>query len=199
AQDKILEAFLLAFAPGEAHLVMKVNPLSKPVVGFHIGPVEALQELLRKPEVRSRGWSFDNCSNSLEFVIGQISAEKIAALHSFGDIYVSLSRGEGFDMPAFDAKLAGNQMVYTPSGGPLDFAGETDVVVPSTGMIPCHPMYGWEPDAMYLDFDVRRAASAMRYAVNAKADVVDDMSRFRAEAVGKQMLRNLEEVTQGKV
>ncbi len=45
----------------------------------------------------------------------------IDGLHARGDCFVSLSRGEGWGLGAFDAAAAANPVVVTRWGGSLDF------------------------------------------------------------------------------
>lgn len=206
AQDKILEAFMTAFRPGEATLTVKTSPWNTAGEGYPASPDAILATLLPM-----NGWTEDNYKNSIEIIVKRLTDAELVALHGFGDIYVTLSRGEGFDMPAFDAKLAGNRMVYTPSGGPVDFAGPNDLLVPETGAIACHSFYGWEKESTYLDFDLDHAATAMQLAAreirnrahpnafNVSEPLVP--SWYQAKIVGENMLRNLTEVVgeSGKV
>jgi len=64
------------------------------------------------------------------FVPDELGDDDIAYLHLAGDAYVSLSRGEGFGMGAFDAAAAGTPVVMPGWGGHLDFlpAGEACLV-----------------------------------------------------------------------
>lgn len=198
AQDQIILAFMLAFKAGQAHLVMKISSLVTPPGDYPPDPQTAIFVALENDSVKANGWTAKNWKSSIEIISSRLSTEAIRALHRFGDVYVTLSRGEGFDMPAFDARLAGNLLVYTPSGGPQDFASEKDVMVPKSGLVTCHPMYGWEGDACYLDFDVRTAAEAMVKATEASVDPVrlDVPEDYRAENVGRSMLANLGEVAE---
>lgn len=202
AQDQILLAFMRAFRPGEAHLILKTMTLTKPIDGYTQGPASEVSRILETDAaVRRMGW--DDCASAqhIEIVTKFLTAQEILALHRFGDVYVSLSRAEGFGMPAFDAKLAGNSMVYTPSGGLEDFADSRDVQVPLTGTMPCHSFYRWL-EARYFDFDVDAAAHAMRTAAarvtrNATwPDVLDE--RFQAKRVGEGMLEALQQLTGGR-
>ncbi len=60
------------------------------------------------------------------------AASEIRALHRRGDCLVSLNRGEGFGLTIFDAVLAGNPVVVTGWGGPLDYLSPTyPLLVPS--------------------------------------------------------------------
>lgn len=206
SQDQILTAFMRAFKPGQAQLVLKCWVLKKDVEGYPKSPEHHIADLLKSDAtIQKNGWSKDNIEKQIEIVSVRLSSESMVALHKFGDVYVTISRGEGFDMPAYDAKLAGNLMVYTPSGGPQDFASDVDILVPASWIKPCHKFYGWEPDACYLDYDLDEVVQAMRVAHNrvlAGVCADKDMSTFAAEKVGRKMLANLEDLVRpvdGKV
>jgi hypothetical protein len=134
----------------------------------------------------------------VQVVQKRYTAEQMVKLHGACDVYLSLSRGEGFDMPAFDAKLAGNLLVYTPSGGPQDFASAHDLEVPMEGKRLRHPFYDdWEEDACYGDYHVMDAVKVLREAakrVNAGGTIHGPRKYLRAEAVGQTMLSHLEEL-----
>ncbi len=201
-QDRVLGAFMMAFRPGEATLIMKTSR-SAPNFGgsYPKSPSESVQRWMVDERVKQNGWTADNVNKHIFLIQEVISEERMVALHAMGDVYVSLSRGEGFDMPAYDAKLSGNRMVYTPSGGPQDFAQGSDFPVPKTGTVPCHPFYGWGT-GRYLDYDLGDAAKALQLAHGAvrlgpidEAEEINALRRrFSAEAVGRSMIQNLTEV-----
>jgi glycosyltransferase involved in cell wall biosynthesis len=166
AQDRIIGAFLLAFRPGEAELYLKVSPLSvaAKVDGFARDPMIAIHDWLKDDRVKAMGWTLADMQRALRVITQRLMPADIVKLHALCDVYVSLSRGEGFDMPAQDAKLAGNLLVYTPSGGTQAFAGDRDFKVPATGRVLCHSFYGWNRDAGYIDYDIEEAARQMRLA-----------------------------------
>ncbi len=101
-------------------------------------------------------------------------------------------------MPAFDAKLSGNLMVFTPSGGPQDFAGELDLRVAPTGTVPADPFYEWPEDATYLDYELDDAAAAIQAAIKIVRDGRRTRGRslvdFTATSVGAAMASSLEEM-----
>jgi glycosyltransferase involved in cell wall biosynthesis len=197
AQDKILEAFLLAFKPGQAMLSMRCGALGQTVPGYPQSMHQALFNLLQRDDVKANGWTTTTVQKRIRLYPNRMSEGELLCLHREGDVYVTLSRGEGFDMPAMDAKLAGNLMLYTPSGGPQDFCGGKDAQVPKTGMIPAHPMYEWA-DTQYLDFSIEHAVSGMRKMAERalEHDRVADawLLNFTAAAVGKRMLAHLAEL-----
>lgn len=200
AQSRIVEAFLRAFAPGDAQLMLKISGLRQAVDGFPATPAAAIKRLLLDPELQDKGWKLETSARYISVVDARLEAVQLRKFHELGDVYVSLSRGEGFDIPAFEAKLAGNRLVYTPSGGPQDYAASADYLVPATGAVRCHPMYHWEPDAEYIDYRTEDAVTAMRRAaadVRSGARAVTGVPpEFQAEAVGQMMRKNLSELVE---
>lgn len=153
-QKKTVLAFLRAFKPGEAILTLKTTAAAY-----------ALSEIWPHDErVRGNGWTEASMAAAVRIINHTWSETDLLELHRQGDVYLSLSHGEGWDMPAFDALLSGNRLVYSESGGPEEFASEGDLRVPTTAMVPCDPVYRWEPDARWADFDVDAAVLAMQRA-----------------------------------
>lgn len=60
-------------------------------------------------------------------ILDNISNREILALHSFGDCYISLNKGEGFGLTIFDAYNLGKPIITTGYGGQIDYLG-TDYV-----------------------------------------------------------------------
>jgi len=190
-------AFMLAFEPGEAHFYIKTSTTAPDFGDYPQSPQDAVHEWLGDSRIKSKGWNLESVNRSLFFVQRLLSPSRLLQLHGTGDVYVSLSRGEGFDMPAFDAKLAGNPMLYTPSGGPQSYADDScDVVVPRSGSVPCHDFYQWG-DAHYLDYDVEAAARGFREAharsLAGPGPAPLPPDRFRSERVGATMRDHLRE------
>jgi len=199
AQDNIVRAFLMAFKPGEAQLYLRCNPMNVAVDGYPLGPIAAIQRALDEAPIKANGWSGERPADlnaAIKVIDRPLPLPKLIELHSIGDVYVSLSRAEGFDMPAFDAKLAGNRLIYTETAA-RDFAAAPDHLVPRTGTVDAHPMYNWY-GATYGDYDVAQAADAMRLAAaDLFADYVPyerDLSDWSAPAVGQKMHRALKEI-----
>jgi len=57
----------------------------------------------------------------VQLVTDILSHEDIARLHARGDCYASLSRGEGWNLGAFDAAACGRPVIITGFGGQLDY------------------------------------------------------------------------------
>jgi len=168
--DALLGAFLLEFTPKErASLFLKTSNYGTRWEGYP-SPPESVEKWLADPTVLANGWTPGNFSKRVRIVSKLMAESDITKLHRENNIYVSCSHGEGHDMPAFDARCAGNRMVYTGWSGPAEFVGPGDVSVwPSDGanrppMEPVHPGYGWESDARWAMAPVEQIRTALRLA-----------------------------------
>lgn len=156
--DNVLRAFMRAFRPGEAELVMKISPQPH-TLSEYTSPWEVVGEELGK-----NGWTDENWTDSIELIEGTLSRREMVELHARSDVYVSASRAEGLDLPCWEAKLAGRRVITTPSGGPQDFMGEYDTVLPLRGSVEADPCYPWGPGARYVDYDIDDLIAAMQWA-----------------------------------
>ena len=160
--------------------------------------MSAIHNWLRQGTVIGQGWTPDNVNRGIRLLREMMTHEKLVELHGFSDVYVNLSRGEGFDMPALDAKLSGNLMVFVRGGGPGDFFGEEDVAVEPTGTVLCNQGYKWDGEATYLDYSMNDAIAALRKAFEkvkaGKRCRGRDLWAWGEVAVGKKMRDCLEEL-----
>lgn len=196
-QRNVLLGFLLAFKPGEAMLLMKTSERAPYFEGYPSHLADAVRLSLADARVMANGWNEQTLGKDVFCVTTRLSQEQMVLLHKVSDCYVSLSRGEGFDMPAFDAKLAGNMLLYTPSGGPQDFAGQDDVRVESSGLVDTHPFYRWPTGSKYLDYDLDAVVDGHRAAakkIQAGVSTAYDMHHFSANEVGTRMVSSLKDI-----
>jgi len=181
APGNLIRAFMRAFKPTEATLTLKLS------MHVHHKKHETpegviLRELVRTDVIRN-GWDVHNWFRSIKLVHERLSREEMVGIHRENDVYVSASRGEGLDLPAFAAKLAGRSLVLTDSGGPRDFLNEGDRLIPSTGVVPASADYSWGEDATYADYVLDDLIAAMQ-EVRASRPVGSRMlNKFRAEHV----------------
>jgi hypothetical protein len=201
AHHEMLGVFLMAFKPGDARLNFKTSTKAPDFGDYPSGPARSIHKWMEHESVAANGWTVELANQDIHFIRQRVSAKQIQLLHDMGDVYVSLSRGEGFDMPCYDAKLAGNRLVFTPSGGPQDYATVGgDLMVVADGDVPCHPFYRWG-DARYLDWRYDDAIEALRHArervLSGKytdSDLVPP--GFTAKEVGQKMRRLIDEVVE---
>lgn len=210
AQHRMLEAFLLAFKAGaDVEFYMKTSASApKYKSGYPQSPQASLRSLLADPAVIDNGWTEATINRQVFLIQQRLSPARLVQLHRTGDVYCSLSHGEGFDMPAFDAKLAGKRLLYTASGGPQDYADGDDIEVPKTGLVACDPFYGWR-GASYSDWRIedaiakfREAAQAIRAGTESSSAQREDrqphlIERFGCDRVGTAMREAVEELLRG--
>lgn len=188
APDNLLRAFLRAFKPGETRLVMKTSPIL-----WH-GRWPSIEDVIKAElavrEVITNGWTEDNWNDSIEIITGRLTKEEMVALHAAGDVYVTASRGEGTDLPALQAKLSGRRLVTTDSGGPRDFLGERDILVPPSGVTLVDPVYEWGQGALYTDYKLADLVAALQKARSGSPDDARGhwpKDRFHCSRVGAQL------------
>lgn len=66
----------------------------------------------------------DKLGKSIYLILDNLSNNEILTLHSFGDCYVSLNKGEGFGLTIFDAYNLGKKVISTGYGGQIDYLGK---------------------------------------------------------------------------
>lgn len=200
-QHNIIGAFLCAFEPGQARLFMKTSLRGPKLSGdYPQSASDSVNRWLEDERVQQNGWTMETTNKWVRLIHTRLSPKQMVQLHRTGDVYVTLSRGEGFDMPAYDAKLAAKRMIYTPSGGPQSFATAADLLVEKTGQVPCDPLYGWDERAHYLDYAFEDAVTNMRLAAADGLEALrapmsqEQLQHFSAESVGAMMRDAIEEL-----
>ena len=87
---------------------------------------------------------------------------EVLKLHYDSNIYVSSSRGEAWNLGAYDAKVAGNRMVCVGFGGPIDFSGSSDAIIYGLSLELAPEEYQWEPGAKWSSLPIDRLSEALR-------------------------------------
>ena len=180
---KTIEAYLRAFSRGDPVLLVVKTSLrdwsALTARGRVAGPgtsAWALAKLLAgrpdPPEV--------------QLVTAQLSERDVAALHQRGDCFVSLARGEGWGLGAFDAAAYGNPVVTTGFGGQLDFLGDSPTLV-RFDLVPVHDPAGQSSYGSYQSWaepDLDHAASLLQTVAGAP-----EPAREFAAARGEEIRR----------
>lgn len=182
---ELIGAFLSAFCPGDrARLTVKYKSFQWP--GYPDAD-QSVRHWLSDERVRKNGWREENLAPQLALREKFWTDAQIENLHLTSNIYVSSSHGEAFGLPAFDAKLAGNRMIYVPWGGTEDFADSGDIALPFE-LEPASDTYRWEPGAMWARLDFEALVRALR-EVRAPEDHARNrhVERAREDVVGSLM------------
>lgn len=190
-QANILQAFLRAFTPDDdAHLTIKTSEWGQWEGYPSIGATKTLCAL--DGVIRGNGWTSTSLAERVRIITQRLPESSLLGLHGWGNIYVSASHGEGWDLPAFDARCAGNRLVHVGYGGSEDYAGPDDVTVEHR-MGPVHPEYRWEPGAQWAEYELDALVEALRSARPPEERIhpADFYPRFSRFAVGMHMRNRL--------
>jgi glycosyltransferase involved in cell wall biosynthesis len=194
---KLVHAFLEAFTPQD-HAILTIKYTGGKWPGYPT-PEETIARCQDDPTLSAIGWTPEKIRERVKLIEGRFPRASILELHYRNNIYVSSSHGEAWNLPAFEACLAGNQVVYVPSGGVDDFVGNGHVAVAPSDPEPVPKSYGWESDAMWMGYLEGHLAEAL---LKASAPTTHDVSvtkgidlrQYSLEAVGKLMRFRVEQI-----
>lgn len=126
-------------------------------------------------------------------VIGRVTPENLAWLHTVGTCYVTLSRGEGFNLPLADALDAGAEVIASQSAGCdllQDDTGKTlnGVQVIAGQSMPVLGNYEfYDATMLWVDPDIYQASRAVAAVVAAPPHRYSrPMPAFALEACGQR-------------
>jgi len=123
---------------------------------------------------------------SIHLITRELSDAEIAALHADADCFVSLTRAEGWCVPAFDAATAGNPVVITGHGGQLDYLDESTAYLVEHDLVPVNDP---RPGTLYTS-DQRWAEPSVEHAASLLQQVANDPASARARArIASQRIR----------
>ncbi|MFA4971462.1 MAG: hypothetical protein WC683_02535 [bacterium] len=198
AQHDLIGGFLLAFGPADdAELVLKCNPFAR-VEGYPADWQASIEQWAANEKVSAR-WTKEKIYERVKVLWkAHMTRAELAQLYRECDVYVSTGRAEGFDLPAFDAKLSGMRMIHAASGGPEMFhqPGVDVLIDPTAETQPFHPIYNAAPDARWCGFDATHVSHALMAAYACFRDPIPafDRSRYTMKAVGAVMRQSCNEL-----
>jgi len=171
--ERLVRAFSRAFKPGEASLTIKLSRYTG------LSSVDQIRE-------------FDGAvaaDPNVTVFQSELSREQMLRLYAEHDVYCSASRGEGWDLPAYHMKLAGRRLAITDSGGPRDFVGEGDTLVPVTGEVLDdfgHP---------YADHDLDHLVMALQLARSKPGPGSRPPTHLNSQEIGRKFKAWVERLT----
>jgi glycosyltransferase involved in cell wall biosynthesis len=182
----LIEAFKLAFAPGEGpQLVVKtINGVHRP---------HALEEVLWAARDRP----------DVHVVDRSLDARERDALVAGCDCYVSLHRSEGFGLTLAECMALGKPVIATAFSGPADFmTEENSYPVPFELTRVGADCEIYPADGTWADPDLRRAAELMRQVVENPREAAEKGARamkdvermYSPAAIGELIRARLEEL-----
>ena len=114
--EALIATFAQTFAPHEPVTLLVKTSRSTGEGAFVESHARAILEDCARSSGRPR-------ANVVVIPADDIGIGTIDAIHAMGDCYVSLSRGEGWGLGAFDAASLGKPVLITGWGGQLDYLG----------------------------------------------------------------------------
>jgi glycosyltransferase involved in cell wall biosynthesis len=190
-QHMMIGGFLHAFEPGQGSPTLTIH--SKPfwgVEGYPCTPEESRYQWLQDEDVKANGWTQESYDKHILVNWNELKTrQEMADMYAAHHVYVSPGRAEGFDLCAFDGKVAGHLMVYVPNGGPEDFATDTDVRVMVDVASRPPKQYNAPKGVMWPDPTAAEYAHAFQNAVEKIATSLTPFDRrpYRLDAVGKKL------------
>lgn len=192
---ELVRAFLCAFTP-EDNAILTIKYTGGKWPGYPT-PEETVLACYEDPALAAKGWTFARIKERVKLIEGRFPRQAILELHYRNNLYVSSSHGEAWNLPAFEAALAGNVVCAVPSGGVDDYLKCGHSWVATNGFEAVPKSYGWEADAEWVSFSVRELSLALARAqppVNHAAEERIYTGRFTLEAVGQLMRQRVLEV-----
>lgn len=188
--DRLVQAFLHAFKPGEAHLTLKL--VGFPWANFLSPELLAVDEMSKDFNLRAKGWTFESWQANVTILRNPLTPEEMLGLHANNDVYVSCALSESVDLNAFRAKLAGKRIIATPSGFVQDLVGPEDVQVSASSEMKASSPY----DALrWHNYEISSLISALLEAVQpSRAKQIWSRDSFRVATVSRKLTRMLEKV-----
>lgn len=113
------------------------------------------------------------------------SDDRIAGLHTRGDCYLTLARGEGWGMGAFDASAYGNPVVATGWGGFLEYLDPSSAFLVDHRLtdVEHHASASYSREQQWAEPDLDHAADILRAVVADR-----DTARARAAIARARVL-----------
>lgn len=189
----LVEAFVRAFsASDDVSLVIHTTPADQ------IARLKVLQGLA--PPGTEATWAslslaLRHHQDVPEVVLStrRISQDAIASLHERGDCFVSLSRGEGWNLGAFDAGAHGKPVVVTGWGGHLDYLPDDYPYLVSYDLVPTTEDQAdawWSPraDEHWARADIDHAAHLMRHVYEHRREG-EEVGAYLRSDIGRRFAR----------
>lgn len=192
---RMIGCFLKAFKPtDDASLFIKTS--SFPAGTSYASPEESVEYWLNDPSVQKQGWNPEVFPKRVKILQKKVPERDILEIHKRNNIYLSTGHCEGWDIPAFEAKQAGNRLIYTDYGGPPEFATSDDIPLPYK-FIKIDKVYQWG-EAQWAHVDTGKIVDAMK-AVRPPEKRVQDPSLYQRcgrGLVGIRMKQYIQELLQ---
>ena len=165
ANSKLIEAFLRAFTSGDK-VTLLIKTGFRDGTRFKPGSFWRYFQSLFLDNVPMRVYALRRKYPSparIKLITRHLKDQDVRFIHQRGDCYVSLCRGEGWGLGAFDAAAAGNPVIMTGYGGQLDYLSPDLAYLVDFSLVPVRSrLYSYTRDQNWAEASVEHAAQLMR-------------------------------------
>jgi glycosyltransferase involved in cell wall biosynthesis len=165
----LLAAFAREFSAEDRVTLLLKTSTSMSNAALDARPGQSLRTLTREIVERVYAETGRTAANVAVVAVDDMSTRTLDAIHALGDVFVSLTHGEGWGMGAFEAATLGKPVLITGWGGQLDYLGAD---YPGLLRYKMGAVAGWLPSASYQP--------TQRWAVADPADVSRQLRAARA-------------------
>lgn len=174
--EGLIRAFCQAFGPNDpVALVIKTLPTGQGRSSRHYVPVlQLFREVIQ---------SVPGPQPRIVLMPDAWHTQQVDALHVLGDVYVSLSHGEGWGLGAFEAASSGKPVIAPAWGGWLDFLGPDGPGCVTHSVQPVPEWAGqtlFSPDQHWAVPDEAVAAACMRAFMHDRQPFLDHAQALMA-------------------
>ena len=122
----------------------------------------------------------------IEIATENYSSAQIQRLYASSHAFISLSHGEGWGLPAWEATLAGKPVIHTGWSAPVEFVHEQGLVKSSLS-----PTYGMEEFVPFYDMGMNWGEPALDDAIAKLRDLRENYARwFRTAREHRNVISN---------
>jgi len=102
---------------------------------------------------------------SVVLCFDDLNSDEVNCIHEFGDVYFSLSRGEGFGLCTYTAKKIGNRVICGKFGAEKEFTDSKDILL-NYNLVNTFNMevyHNWYENQQWADYDNDDVLSKLEY------------------------------------
>ncbi len=122
-------------------LIVKTSGFAR-VPGYPESATASVRKWLEDDRVKKLGWTSENVADRILIIQNMLPQSDVIRLYRGAHRFITASHGEAFDLPAFDACLAGIPLIHSGFGGSEDYAPYAQKCWKGD-MEDVHPMYKW--------------------------------------------------------
>lgn len=191
---ELIGSFLRAFTPETpALLLLKTVPFGA-YSNYPASLSVSVSQWTKDPAVKANGWTAPLANKAIKANTKPFNPQQMIQFYASLNVYVTASHGEAFDLPAFDAVLAGCRLVHVGYGGSEDYAPRNAIRVwDGETLEKAHPGYDLG-DAQWAAIDMDRLVAGLRQAFNERTHggLVPNLADYDPANVGKLAASRIE-------